>query len=337
MFDQKAMPETVLEIIRILYFSGRMHTPKKLQEALEKKDIRIETRTIRYHITSLEEKGLVQRFGNRGFVLSEEGVAKAKTMLVFDRVGGLAAETERLALDCDYSSEKRRGTIMVNTLLVGEEKMDRAMKILLEMAKSRVILSSRLAILKAGERIWNHDIPDGKNALIGVSSGNFDILLHKMRIPTETTATFLLRIEDNAPSGITDIISHTGTTLSPGELLIRGGYTSVSDILRSGTGIVTAAIKAFPSIYFDEVKSILDASDKTLFSDVVELKPTIPTAYQMSYKDRSKGYMLLYGGGNFFAPLIEQGITENLSISQNIYRAELMRPVQDFFDDPSLR
>lgn len=337
MFDRKTMPETVHEIMRILYFSGRMHTPKKLQEALEKKGIRIETRTIRYHITGLEEKGLVQRFGNRGFVLSEEGVAKAKTMLVFDRVGGLAAETERLSLDCDYSTERGKGTIMVNTLLVGEDKMDRAMKILLEMSKSRVILSSRLAILRSGERIWNHEVPYGKNALIGVSSRNFDILLHKRRIPTETTATFLLRIENNVPAGITDIISHTGTTLSPGELLIRGGYTSVSDVLQSGNGIVTAAIKAFPSMYFDEVRDILDTADKSLFSGVAELKATIPAAYQMSYKDRNKGYMFLYGGGNLFAPLIEQGITENLFISQNIYRSELMRPVQDYFDDPTLR
>lgn len=329
MFDHKEVPETVLEIIRTLYFSGKIQTPKELQAALEKKGTRIETRTIRYHLTNLEEKGLLYRFGNRGVILSEEGVAKAKTLLVFDRVGGLAAETERLSLECDYTTATGRGTIMVNSILVDVEKMPRALRLLSEAAASSVILSPRVGLLSAGERLWNQEVPFGKNVLTGVSSRNFDILLHQRRIPTETTATLLLRIEGNVPFGITDIISHTGTTLSPGELLIRGGYTSVTDVLQTGSGIVTAAIKTFPAIYFDEVQDILASLDTTYFSGIFELKSKVPPAYQMSYKDRDKGYMLMYGGANFFAPLVEQDLTGKLSISQSIYRAELMKPVKE--------
>ncbi len=323
-------PETVVEIMRTLYFSGKLQASADLRMSLEKRGIVVETRTIRYHLTNLEKSGLVRRFGNKGVVLTEKGIGEAKMLLVFDRVGGLAMETERLSLDCDYSAAANRGTIMVNTLLVEEQDTARAIEILKETSGSTVILSSLLGVLGPGQRMWNCEVPEGKNALIGVSSRNYDIILQQARIPTETSATFLYRVEDHKPKGIADIISHSGTTLSPGELLIRGKYTSVSEVVRTGRGLVTAAIKTFPSIFFDEVQKIFDGLDKKLFSGAIELKAQIPQAYRMSYKDRNRGYMLIYGGANFFAPLVEQGIAGELSISHSIYQSERMKPVECF-------
>ncbi len=331
MFEIEEYPETVVEIMRILYFSGKLQTSGDLQNALQKKGIEVETRTIRYHLTTLEKKSLLKRFGNRGVLLTEKGINEAKMLLVFDRVGGLAMETERLSLECDYTSSTGKGTVMVNTLLIDEDKMPGALKILARVAESGVIVSSRLGILKSSERMWNYEVPKGKNALIGVSSRNYDVLLQQYRIPTETSATFLYHVEDFKPSGITDIISHAGITLSPGELLIRGKYTSVSGVIEGGSGLVTAAIKTFPSLYFDEVQKILSDLDPSLFSGPVELKAQIPQFYRMSYKDRNKGYMLVYGGANFFAPLVEQGLAEMLSISHSIYESAKMLPVSQLF------
>ena len=326
MFEIEEYPETVVEIIRTLYFSGKLQTSGDLQSALHKKGIAVETRTIRYHLTALEQKSLLKRFGNRGVLLTEKGIEEAKMLLVFDRVGGLAMETERLSLECDYTLLKGKGTVMVNTLLIDEDKMPGALKILAKTAESGVIVSSRLGILRSSERMWNFEIPPGKSALIGVSSRNYDVLLQQFRIPTETSATFLYNIEDFKPSGITDIISHAGITLSPGELLIRGKYTSVSRVAECGSGLVTAAIKTFPSIYFDEVQKIISSLDPSLFSGPVELMAQIPQFYRTNYKDRNKGYMLVYGGANFLAPLVEKGLAEMLSISHSIYESERMLP-----------
>ena len=103
--------------------------------------------------------------------------------------------------------------------------------------------------------------------------------------------------------------------------------------MRTGSGLVTAAIKTFPSIFFDEVQKIFDCLEKSLFSGTIELKAQIPQAYRMSYKDRNRGYMLIYGGANFFAPLVEQGIAGELSISHSIYQSERMKPVDLFSED----
>lgn len=328
MFELAEYPETVIEIMRILYFSGKLQTSGDLQFALAKRGVDLETRTIRYHLTNLENAMIVKRFGNRGVMLTDNGVEEAKALLVFDRVGGLAMETERLSLECEYTPSSPTGSIMVNTLLVDEERTEEALETLLIAAGSGVIVSSRLGVLRPGQRMWNYEIPRGKNALIGVSSRNYDVLLHQLRIPTETSATFLLRIEGGKPQGIVDIISHAGTTLSPGELLIRGKYTSVLNVAENGGGLVTAAIKTFPSAFFDEVKERMDALDATLFAGPLELKAQIPHSYQMSYRDRNKGYMIVYGGANFLAPLVERNLAEKLSISHGLYTVERMLPVE---------
>ncbi len=134
-------------------------------------------------------------------------------------------------------------------------------------------------------------------------------------------------MEGGSPKGIADIISHSGTTLSPGELLIRGKYTSMWSMVNTGSGLVTAAIKTFPSVFFDEVVQIMENTDPEFLRSAVELKAQIPNSYLMSYKDRNRGYMLVYGGANFFAPLVELGMAEELSISHSIYRLERMRSI----------
>lgn len=327
MFDVEGYSETMVEILRALYFSGKLLASAELRGALEKRGVAVEPRTIRYNITNLEKRGLARRYGNRGVALTDRGVAEAKMVFVFDRVGGLAMETERLSLECDYSRGSRRGNIMVNTLMVDEARLPRALQILEAVSESGAILSPRMGLLNPGQRMWNCDVPEGKKALIGVSSRNYDVLLQQARIPTETNATVLLRMESGSPKGIADIISHSGTTLSPGELLIRGKYTSMWSMVNTGSGLVTAAIKTFPSVFFDEVVQIMENTDPEFLRSAVELKAQIPNSYLMSYKDRNRGYMLVYGGANFFAPLVELGMAEELSISHSIYRLERMRSI----------
>ena len=113
MFNGEGYSETMVEILRALYFSGKLQASADLRGALEKRGVAVEPRTIRYHITNLEKRGLVRRYGNRGAALTDRGVAEAKMLFVFDRVGGLAMETERLSLECGYSGASGKGNIML--------------------------------------------------------------------------------------------------------------------------------------------------------------------------------------------------------------------------------
>ena len=61
MFEIEAYPDTIVEILRILYFSGGIQASGDLQNALRKRSIDLELRTIRYHLANLEKDGIVHR------------------------------------------------------------------------------------------------------------------------------------------------------------------------------------------------------------------------------------------------------------------------------------
>ncbi|WP_367338267.1 hypothetical protein [Aminivibrio sp.] len=86
---------------------------------------------------------------------------------------------------------------MVNTLPVEERDTTRATRSFEgDLRKHRDPLPSLLGVLGPGQRMWNCEVPKGKNALIGVSSRNYDIILQQARIPTETSATFLYKVDE---------------------------------------------------------------------------------------------------------------------------------------------
>lgn len=316
---------TIIEIFRILYFSETPQTSGELQQSLEKRGISLDSRTIRYHLANLEDLKLITKIGKKGALLTKEGIEEAKGLLVFDRVGLPSLETEKILMESDFNISTNKGRLIVNTLFLKKEELEPALKELIKLTEQSVIVSPLVGLASEGERLWNCTVPDGHAGIVCLSSMNYDAVLQKNGISVETIATGLYRIKDWDPKGFTEMISHHGTTISPGELLIRGRYTSVSDYVNTGTGYLTAAIKTFPSFLYDKVISILDEySEKKIFNGVVEKNYVMSPLFRMSARDRNRGYFIAFGGANYFASLIEKGITKNLKISSCLYPVEKM-------------
>jgi len=316
---------TIIEIFRILYFSEIPQTSGGLQQELLKRGISLDSRTIRYHLANLEEQKLIMKNGKKGARLTSEGIEEAKGLLVFDRVGIPSFETEKMLLEMDFNPSSKKGRVIVNFVLIKKPKLEEALEELSDLSGSSVIVSPLISVVKEGERLWNCSVPADYLGLVCVSSMNYDAVLKKTGIPTETIATGLYRMKDWQPRGFSEIISHHGTTISPGELLIRGRYTSISEVAKTGRGHLTAAVKTFPSFLYDKVISIIENFQKdNLFNGIVEKNNVLSPLLRMSARDRNKGYFITYGGANYFAPLVEKGITGNLKISSCLYPIENM-------------
>lgn len=316
---------TIIEIFRTLYFSETPQTSGELQQSLEKRGISLDSRTIRYHLANLEELKLITKIGKKGALLTKEGIEEAKGLLVFDRVGLPSLETEKILMETDFNPFTKKGRFIANTLLVNNEELESALEELVKLSETSVIVSPLIGLAREGERLWNCTIPSGSTGILCLSSMNYDAVLQKSGIPVETIATGLYRMKNWESRGFTEMISHHGTTLSPGELLIRGRYTSVSDYADTGTGYLTAAIKTFPSFLYDKVMSLLDDyNSKQIFNGVIEKNYVMSPLFRMSARDRNRGYFIAFGGANYFGSLIEKGITRNLKISSCLYPVEKM-------------
>ncbi|KRT34452.1 DUF128 domain-containing protein [Acetomicrobium hydrogeniformans] len=318
-------PPTVIEILRSLYFSEDPLTSVELKEQLDKRGFSIDDRTVRYHLSNLEKEGLITRFGRKGVMLTVEGSEEARAIFVFDRIGLSSMETEMLIMKSDLDPCSNKGKVIVNITSVPEELKDEALSLLAEVSESNVIVSPLVAVLPQGKRIWNYRVPEGRCAILCLSSANYDVALRRCGVYVETVATGLFRLQGYKGKGFVDVISHSGTTLSPGELLIRGGFTDVMSAVRTGKGCVTAAIKTFPSFMYEKVVEAIKDCKNDNISGLFELGYLMPPKYQMSIKDRTRGYMLIFGGANYLAPLVECGITDALSIASGLYDIEDMR------------
>jgi len=41
--------------------------------------------------------------------------------------------------------------------------------------------------------------------------------------------------------------------------------------------------------------------------------------------DKNKGYLVVYGGANYFAPIVETGISKKLEIARDLYEIQKMK------------
>ena len=328
MLQQETYPNTVIEILRNLYLSNSPLHSTDLREALRRAGIELDSRTIRYHMSNLEEEGIVYRLGKKGVVLTKKGIEEAKTLLVFDRIGLASLETQKMLLECDFDVERCMGKLIVNVITCPRDNLIEALECLNEVSDSSVIVSPLIGLFDEDQKVWNMRIDSGKVGIAAVSSTNYESIFRRRGVPLETASTGLYRLGDDAPKGFIEIICHSGTTISPGQLLCQGRYTQVSKYLETGSGYVTASVKTFPSFYCDQAMNIAGSLGERHFNSIFETGCTMPENYRMSIQDRNKGYLLVYGGANYFAPLIERGITGEMHITGALFQMEDMMTPQ---------
>jgi len=324
-------PMTVVEILRLLYFSESPKNSIELAKFLKNRGIDVDPRTVRYHLSHLEEKGFIKRLGRKGVKLTERGVNEVRRLLVYERIGIPSIEIEKLIIKSDYDINKNKGKVIVNAIMVPKDKYDLVAPLLLDISKTNVITSPLLAILDEEDSIWHFEVKEGHVGILGISSRTYDIIFQKNGICLQSTATGLYQLENNTPKGFVEIISHLGTTISPGELLIRGGYTSVHKVASTGSGYVTAAIKTFSSFLYEDTLKILEKLKKNSIDGIAEHSCIIPENKRLNVMDKNKGYIIVYGGANYFAPLVETGISKKLEIARDLYDIQKMKEPEKAF------
>jgi len=318
-------PSTLLEIVKNLYFQETPVTSLYLQERLRKVGLNVDSRTIRYHLLNMEKKGLVKRLGKRGVMLTKKGLEEAKIMLLPERLGEMAIEGEKAFWESSYDIDKNTGSIVANTLIIKREQLRESLEIMIKLSQRQIIFSPLIAIEPGPKKLKTIFIQEDEVALIVPSSRNYDLIFQKRGIPIESTATGILFIEEEKVRGFSEIMIHTGTTISPGELFIRGGYTSVSSYISTGIGHVTAAIKTFPSILYEKVIKTVDLLENTPFRKPIYHSYTIPNRFRFSIWEKNRGLIVVFGGANYLAPLVELGLTKNIHIANISYPIESMR------------
>jgi repressor of nif and glnA expression len=108
-----------------------------------------------------------------------------------------------------------------------------------------------VAVAKAGERLGETVVPEGKVGLATVCSIVVNGVLLKSGIPMDSKFGGIVQISRGAPLRFVALIHYSGSSLDPSEAFIRARMTSVRDVIDSGGGRILGNFREIPALSRD--------------------------------------------------------------------------------------
>jgi len=173
------------------------------------------------------------------------------------------------AMKVTYCPEAHEGRLVYNLSLVKNEDLEFAIGTLKDAAKTRIVASGLVKFLSSGEKMDSFVVPKGQTGICTVCSVTFDGLLVRHGIPINPIGGGLVEIENRTPIRFTHMILYEYTTIDPLQVLNSLRLTSVTNVMRRGSGTILANIREFHMEAERRVGEVLDELTDSSFIGVL--------------------------------------------------------------------
>ena len=307
-YDTQDVERKTYSILRVLADSpeplGSIVIARKLQDL----GVDLGERAIRYHFKLLDEQGLTRLAGRRdGREITELGLKELKQGLVKDKVGLAISRIELLAFRTTFDIEKRSGLIPVNISFIKKQDFQKALRIMEPVFSSGLCVSNLVKKARGGESIGDTVVPEGKTALATVCSIVVNSTLHRAGVPMNSKFAGLLQIEDRKPRRFVELIHYAGCSLDPSEVFIRARMTSVSQVVKTGSGNILANYREIPAICRPMAQTVISRLAGAKLNGTLMVGHVSEPVCEIPMELNRVG-MILMGGLNPIAVLEEAGI-----------------------------
>src|SRR3972149_11456689 len=90
-------------------------------------------------------------------------------------------------------------------------------------------------------------------------------------IPVKPKFGGVVEIHDGSPLRFTDILTYDSTTIDPLDVLMSQELTSVTEMVKTGSGKILANLREAPMAARDKIEQILDSIVAAGFSCILEV------------------------------------------------------------------
>jgi repressor of nif and glnA expression len=232
-----------IEILRVLSESAEPVGSRLLQRELEKRGFFLSERTVRYHLQLLELKGLVAGHERSGRTITSQGLAELSRALVSQRVGFVITRFLSMACSITYDYIADSGMVVANVSVLDKSFYDKMFGIVRDLHAANLLLAPYIKVLDENEEYQNIVVPEGKIALFTICDLTVDGVLIRSGIPLFFKYGGLVQMVNGKPLRFVDMISYEGTTISPLELFVRSGQTSVLKVVKTGSGVLPVGMR----------------------------------------------------------------------------------------------
>ena len=295
-----------IEILRVLSESAEPVGSRLLQRELGRRGFFLSERAIRYRLQSLELKGLVVGHERSGRTITSQGLAELSRALVSQRVGFIITRFLSMAYSVTYDYIADSGRVVSNVSVVDKSFYDKMFEIVKNLGTTNLLLAPYIKVLDENEEYQNIVVPKGKVALLTVCDLTVDGVLIRSGIPLFFKYGGLVQIVNGKPIRFVDMISYEGTTISPLELFIRGGLTSVMKVVKAGSGVLPVGMREIVAEARDRTQKIVSTLKERGWGGVLALgTPNEPVLGVPVSMDRFG--LCMVGGLALAAALLEEG------------------------------
>lgn len=306
------MQRKLIEILRILYENHHPIGARLIADRMNERGYPIGERGVRYHLRILDERGLTQRQGYDGRVITELGINELNNALVGDRLGFIISRIEKLIYDTTFNLRTGQGNVIINMSIIDKNDIERTMDVVRHVIYSDYPVSPYIKLIEEGTVTSDIRIPEGKVGLATMCSITIDGILMKSGIPVNTKYGGILKVEDRKPVNFEDIIVYNGTTVDPMRIFISKKMTRVLDAVDKGSGRLLANLREIPASALSEARIILESVMQSGIGGIAGIgKPGSPVFD--APVDNGKVGIAVYAGVNAMAAVEESGIQVNTS------------------------
>ncbi|MCD6493051.1 MAG: DUF128 domain-containing protein [Archaeoglobaceae archaeon] len=305
--------ETQIEILKTLVETDKPLSCREITKLLNRRGINVSEKTIRKYIRNLTKKGYIKMSSSKA-TITEQGMETLKRATVFERLGEFRELVEYNMFNSTFNLYTLDGTVPTNLAIVDKVKIDECLELMKTVADAGLTTSRLITIVDEEESLGIIEVPKGKVGIGTISSTIYNVIMLNVGVVLGSEFAGLLQYKDSEPVGFTEMINYSGTTISPGLLFIRGGYTSVYEVARTGNGYVVTAVKSFNEYAYESVeREIMLANARGITGMLTISSPMDNKLNLPAYK---KALLVVLAGVNHLAPLYEKGLNPELKINE---------------------
>ncbi|HVP25305.1 MAG TPA: DUF128 domain-containing protein [Methanomicrobiales archaeon] len=236
---------------------------------------------------------------------------------------------EDLAMEVTYDPAGNTGKIIFNLSLIPKQHLDAAITLFRNAYRAGLSVSDKVRILEEGETLNNLTIPEGLTGICTLCTITLDgILLHR-GIPIRPIGGGLVEIDDRVPRRFTHMILYEATTIDPLEVLVAQDLTSITRVMREGSGTILANLRECHMEAESQVIGLLDDLSEIGFTGILEVgAPNVPIL-GVPVSPQYFGVAMV-GGTNPMAALKEEGIPVVTKALKGVMDVAGMGSIRDY-------
>ncbi|HMA06107.1 MAG TPA: DUF128 domain-containing protein [Methanomicrobiales archaeon] len=236
---------------------------------------------------------------------------------------------EDLAMEVTYNPVENTGKIIFNLSLIPDDRLEVAITLFRNAYRAGLSVSDRVRILDAGTKLEGLTIPEGLNGICTLCTITLDGILLRRGVPIQPVGGGLVEIVDRVPRRFTHMILYEATTIDPLEVLVAQDLTSITRVMKEGSGTILANLRECHMEAESLVMGLLDDLSEVGFTGILEVgAPNVPIL-AVPVSPQYFGVAMV-GGTNPMAALKEAGIPVVTKALKGVMDVREMGSIRDY-------